>query len=422
MPRIWLINVEEVASADDALYDSHFAPEAADYGARFLFSLEDEDFLISPARVPDEFVLYVGRVRDWRVGRQPILPLGKRSRPYSLADSIMEDERLLETLAGLGARGGWTLEAYLDSSRVVDLSEETGIPTDKTRPDFVLNGTILKLNDKGTFRSLTRKLGIPTVPGYLAADRDGILAAMDKVAAENRGRIYLRKTLYGGGLGNLAGGRDELRRRLPSWYNQGEVLVEHALDFASVAGTLMTLGHDSVRFWGVDEQRFDGHHWGGFDFPHPDREASSELCALSLRIANAVHGQKARGDLNLDWGLLREGGRLRPMLLECNFRHNGLGQVLRFVESYFRARAPETGVRYFTGLRLRDRAWDTAVVLRALARTSCGGEPLLIDGPGRRRGAVLMTPPRNGACALALFGDSPDWLARAVDHARGALA
>lgn len=422
MPRIWLINVEEVASADDALYDSHFAPEAADYGARFLFSLEDEDLLVSPVRVPDEFVLYVGRVRDWRVGRQPILPLGKRSRPYSLAGSILEDERLLETLAGLGARGGWTLEAYLDSSRVVDLSEETGIPTDKTRPDFVLNGTILKLNDKGYFRSLTRKLGIPTVPGYLAADRDGILAAMDKVAAENRDRIYLRKTLYGGGLGNLAGGRDELRRRLPSWYNQGEVLVEHALDFASVAGTLMTLGHDSVRFWGVDEQRFDGHHWGGFDFPHPDREASSELCALSLRIANAVHGQKARGDLNLDWGLLREGGRLRPMLLECNFRHNGLGQVLRFMESYFGARAPETGVRYFTGLRLRDRAWDTAAVLRALARTSCGGEPLLIDGPGRRRGAVLMMPPRGGSCALALFGDSSGWLERAVGRAREALA
>lgn len=422
MPRIWLINVEEVASADDAQYDAHFAPEAADYGARFLFSLEDEDLLVSPVRIPDEFIRYAGRVRDWRVGRQPILPLGKRSRPYSLADSIMEDERLLEVLAGLGARGGWTLEAYLDSPRVVALSEETGIPTDKTHPDFVLNGTILKLNDKGYFRSLTRKLGIPTVPGYLAADRDGILAAMDKVAAENGDRIYLKKTLYGGGLGNLCGTRAELGRRLDSWYNKGEVVVEHALDFASVAGTLMTLGHDSVRFWGVDEQRFDGHHWGGFDFPHPDREASSELCAMSLSIANAVHRQKARGDLNLDWGLAREGGKLRPLLLECNFRHNGLGQVLRFAQSYFGDRAPGLRMQYFTGLRLREPGWDAGAVLRALSRTSCGGEPLLIDGPGRRRGAVLMTPPRKGACALAVFGDSSDSLDRDVERAREALA
>ena len=422
MPKVWLINVEEVASADDAQYDAHFAPEAADYGARFLFSLEDEDLLVSPVRIPDEFVLYVGRVRDWRVGRQPVLPLRRRSRPYSLADSIMEDERLLRTLAELGAQGGWTLEAYLDSRRVVELSEETGIPTDKTHPEFVLNGTILKLNDKGTFRSLTRKLGIPTVPGYLAADRDGILAAMDKVARENRGRIYLRKTLYGGGLGNLTGSRDELLPKLSSWYNKGEVLVEHALDFASVAGTLMALGHDSVRFWGVDEQRFDGLHWGGFDFPHPDREASAELCELSLRIANSVHRQKARGDLNLDWGLVREGGKLRPMLLECNFRHNGFGQILRFAESYFGAKAPRIRIRSFMRLRLRDRAWDTTGVLKALAGASCCGEPLLIDSPGRRRGVVVMTPPKNGACAVAAFGDTSEYLDRAVDCLREALA
>jgi hypothetical protein len=422
MPKVWLVNVEEVASADDAQYDAYFAPETADYGARFLFSLEEEDLLVSPVPVPDEFVLYVGRVRDWRVGRQPIVPLAKRSRPYSLADSIMEDESLLEALAGLGARGGWVLEAYLDSPRIVALSDEIGIPTDKTHPDFVLNGTILKLNDKSALRSLAGRLDIPTVPGYLASDRDGILAAMDKVARENHGRIYLKKALYGGGFGNLSGTRDELRRRLDSWYNQGEVVVEHALDFASVAGSLMTLGHDSVRFWGVDEQRFDGGHWGGFDFPHPDREVSSELCAMSLRIANAVHRQKARGDLNLDWGLLREGGRLRPMLLECNFRHNGLGQVLRFAQCYFGAKAQETRVQYFTGLRLRERFWGTGAVLRALSRASCGGEPLLIDGPGRRRGAVLMTPPRSGACALAVFGDSSDYLGRAVERARQALA
>lgn len=422
MPRVWLINVEEVASADDAQYDAHFAPEAADYGARFLFSLGDEDLLVSPVPIPDEFVLYVGRVRDWRVGRQPVLPLRKRSRPYALADSIMEDERLLQALSELSPRGGWTLEAYLDSRRVVELSEETGIPTDKTHPDFVLNGTILKLNDKGYFRSLTKKLGIPTVPGYLAEGRDGILAAMDKVAREHGDRIYLKKTLYGGGLGNLSGSRAELRPQLASWYNKGEVVVEQALDFASVAGTLMTLGPDSVRFWGVDEQRFDGPQWGGFDFPHPDREASAELCELSLRIANTVHRQRARGDLNLDWGLLREGKKSRPLLLECNFRHNGFGQILRFAEDYFGSQAPRTSVRYFTHLRLRDRTWDTGALLRVLAGVSCAGEPLLIDSPRRRRGVTVMMPPKDGACALAAFGDTREYLDRAVGCLQEALA
>ena len=404
MPRLWLINVEELASPEDPQFDSLFAPTVVGSCVRFLFCMEPGD------------LAYVRRVGALPEGPL-VLGLRRRSQPYSLVESVFGDERLLARLAGLGRQGDWILEPYLESQGVVALSKETGIPTDKTNPDFILNGTILKLNDKGAFRALMQELGIPTVPGYLAHDLKGIVAAMDRVSRENRDRIYLKKTRYCGGMGNISGGRDEILRRLPSWYNKGEVLVEHALDFAGVAGTLMTLGHDSVRFWGVDAQRLDGHEWAGFDYPHPNLEAAALLCELSLKIANAVHRRKARGDLNLDWGLPRDGlGRSRPVILECNFRHNGFGQMLRFARKYFGIRADQTRIRYHVHFRLRDRAAGFGAVARALAGTAVAGEPLLIDSPGRRRGAVVMMPPKNGACALALFGDSADYMEEAAER------
>jgi hypothetical protein len=248
------------------------------------------------------------------------------------------------------------------------------------------------------------------VPGCLAADRRSLLAAIDRVSRENGDRICLKKTRYCGGMGNLYGGRTELLRRLPAWYNRGEVLVEHALPFSSVAGTLLTLGPDSVRFWGVDEQRFTSRRWTGFDYPHPDRAASDELCRLSLKIAAAVHGQRARGDLNLDWGLLPDG---RRFLLECNFRHNGLGQILRFRDRYFGPAAERTRVRYHIQLRLQDPDLSLGGLLATLDGLACAGEPLLIDAPGRHRGVVVMMPPQDGYCSLALFADGDEYLAAA---------
>ncbi|MDD5657953.1 MAG: hypothetical protein PHF00_11950 [Elusimicrobia bacterium] len=418
MPRLWLINVDELAPPEDPHFDAVFTPAVSGSCVRFLFCLEPEDLLVCPVDVPAEFTDYVRGVCGLSPARDMILPLRRKSRPYSLVDSLLEDGALMRRLAELGRRGGWRLEPYIESPRVVALSRKTGIPTDKTHPDLILNGTILALNDKGRIRALARELGVPFVPGYLARDRRSLTAAIDKVSRENGDRVYLRKTRYCGGLGNLSGGKEELLRRLPSWYAGGDVLVEHALEFASVAGTLMTVGHDSVRFWGVDEQRFNGHNWAGFDYPHDDLRASAELCELSLRIANAVHQRRARGDLNLDWGLLRnQTGKLEPVLLECNFRHNGLGQMLRFAQRYFGAGFERVRIRCFIGLRLPRPDMDFAALRAALAAARTKAGALLIDSPGRSSGAVVMMPPRGGLAALALFAESP----RGLDEAQARM-
>jgi len=424
MPRVWLVNVEEVACADDAEYDSLWVPAVTGvYCVRFLFCLEPGDLLISPVAIPEGFLAYVRRVLGRPDTDAMVLLLERRSRPYGLAASVLEDRGLRDRLARLGRAGGWVLEPYVESRRVVELSKATGLPTDKTHPDFILNGTILKLNDKGYFRDLASRLGVPVMPGRLARDRASIEAALEEVGREAPGRLFLKKTRYGGGMGNLCGTREELLARLPSWYNQGEVLVEPALDFESIAGTLMTLGHDCVRFWGVDLQHIDAHHWAGFDYPHPDQEASALLCGLSLKLANAVHRKRARGDLNLDWGLLREGsGGLRPVLLECNFRHNGFGHILRFSRMYFGSRAQNLSTRFFLGFRLRDQGLGMEGLLGALRGLCDSGEPLLIESPGRARGVVVMAAPADGVCALAVFADSAGYLSRAETLLREALA
>lgn len=410
MPRVWVVNVEESAPPEDADFESVFAPTVSRSCVRFLFCMDPGDLLISPVEIPEDFRAYVRRVSGATPGHPEVRTLQSQTRPYSLIDSVFQDAALMGELARLGRQGDWVLEPYIESRKALDLCEDTGMRMDKTRPEFILNGTILRLNDKAYFRSLARELGIPTVPGYLATDRRSLLAAIDRVSRENGDRICLKKTRYSGGMGNLYGGRAELLLRLPAWYNHGEVLVEHALPFRSVAGTLMTLAADSVRFWGVDEQRFTDQRWTGLDYPHPDRATSDELCRLSLRIAATVHEHRARGDLNLDWGLLPDG---RPILLECNFRHNGLGQILRFMRRYFGPAAERKRVRYHVRLRLRYPDLGLAGLFSTLAGLSCAGEPLLIDSPGRTRGVVVMMPPQDGYCSLAVFADESAYIAEA---------
>lgn len=51
-------------------------------------------------------------------------------------------------------------------------------------------------------------------------------------------------------------------------------------------------------------------------------------------------------------------------------------------------------------------ASTTAQVRRALAKLRLDGRSLLIDRPGHRRGVVIVMPPYQGKCGLALFAPS----------------
>ena len=242
------------------------------------------------------------------------------------------------------------------------------------------------------------------------------------MSRENGDRIILRKTSYVGGMGNLAGGRRELTRGVRSWYRSGQVLVEHRLRLEETAGSLVTTSGKGMRFKGVDVQRVEGGRWTGFSYPHPDKGLTRKIRGMSLRIAALLRRMNARGEVNVDWGIVRDArGRKRPVALECNFRHNGFGYLMRFAEDYFGRRAWGLHVRYLENLRMRRSIRGFADLERALGKVRLARKRVLIDRPGLRRGAAIMLPPKPGRCALALFGESAAYVERLEAAVRAGL-
>ena len=336
MPKLWLPNIEEVLPENDINYSPVFVPKTLEILPRFLLCLERGDAIITPKTVDPDFTAYIaglsglGRPSSWLLGTSG------RSDPYSLVETALSDRTLMARLRAMGSKGGWTLEPFIESPRAVRLSRQTGIPTDKTHPSLVFNGVITKLNDKGHFKDLARDLGVRTPGGYLAESMPALEKAIELVSKQNNDRVMLRKTLYGGGLGNMAGSRAELISKIYVWYNGGRILIEPFLDITSVAGSLACITNEGVEFAGVDAQTFRDGKWTGFDFPHNDGTASAEIKRLTLLIAWAVREKGARGHINIDWAIT-SGEPDRPFALECNFRNNGFAYVLDFARRHFQA-------------------------------------------------------------------------------------
>lgn len=394
MPRLWLPNLEDAFETEDHLGREAFLPKVKNAYARCLFWLKPGDKLLLPASIPSDFVHYVAQLAG--LSEDAFLSVAFTGR--SLVSCLLETPEMLETMRSLG-REGWTLEPYIETEDVVRLSLETGLPLGRTPADLIRRGVINRLNDKGFFKRLSRELGVEAVPSYHAENESALLQAVDRVSAENGDRVIVKKVLASGGLGNLAGGRDFLREKLPGWYREGEVIVEPLLDFVETAGSLIWIDDEGVTPMGVDRQRFRDRRWVGFDCPYPSETLSEQILFLSLRYARAIHKIGGRGFLNIDWGIVETPEGLRPLGIEINFRHNGFAHILNFV----RALGHEGAISY-------DEWVMTDASLPALLETL--EEKNLFFRPGEREGCVLFMPPHDGHAALAFLGETVEDCAR----------
>jgi len=409
--RLWVPNVEEVLPENDVHYEKVFVPKALELFPRSLLCLAPGDAIVSPVAVDRDFCAYVAGLSGLGGPASWLIELAGHSKPYSLVESVTLDPAAMRRLRALGGAGAWVIEPFIESPRVMRLSRDTAIPTDKTNPELVLNGVVTRLNDKGSFKELAARLGVKTTGGYLADSMPALEKAIALVSAANGDRVMLRKTLYGGGLGNLSGGRERLLYEIRSWYNGGRVLIEPFLDIRQVAGSLAVIADGGVSFLGVDVQTFCGGCWNGFDFPHPDPELAARIRELTLTVGREAWKLGARGSLNVDWAFTADSPS-EPLALECNFRNNGFGYVLNFAARYFGLPPERLHIRYREGLSCG--AAGTAALLRRLAAVKLRGLPLLIDGPGRTEGAALMTPPLKGRCSVALFSADPAFIKEAT--------
>jgi hypothetical protein len=399
MRKVWIPNSEEVLPETDANYSRILLSKNLGMFPRFVLCPEKGDLIVVPKPVESSFLLYAAALLGLGKPDSWLITLKGYTHPYSLVDSILEDPFAIELLRCMGRDGGWIIEPFMQTPRIMRLSKETGIPTDKTHPELVWNGIISDLNDKGVFKDLARKLGIQTPEGYVTDSMPALEKAID-LAAEKYGKVMLRKAVSAGGFGNMHGSGPELRAAIGDWYSGGRILVEPFLNITSVAGSIAHLGDNSHKFGGVDAQTFENMKWTGFDYPYPDRAVAERIYELTGKVADTVRRSGARGALNLDWALV-DGAGPEPVALECNFRNNGFANVMDFGRKYLKKSLRGTFVSYREGLPCGER--DTAGLIKNLSALKVSGKPLLLTKPGAEEGAVLMTPLFKGKYALGFF-------------------
>ena len=212
--------------------------------------------------------------------------------------------------------------------------------------------------------------------------------------------MMLRKVSYAGGAGNIHGSGPALLKRIPTWYREGTVLVEPFLEIDAVAGSLAWIGPTGVRFVGIDLQLMRQGGFCGFDFPYPEGPGATRVRQATLKVAEEIRRDGVRGYLNLDWAFPSEAPE-SPLVLECNFRHNGFAYVTEFASRYFGPGWEGMAIHSREGLPTS--AGSTRELLARLSGLEVEGEPVLLEAPGRSWGAAVTSPPEGGSFSVAVF-------------------
>lgn len=457
MPKLWVANAEEAFPEDDKYFRHNFATKTTRVFPRFLSCLSPGDCLVVPVELPSDYVEYMGRVLQLGDRRDYLLRVNLASSCF-LVDSILEDSEALATLQRRFAGREWCLEPYLNSARVVELGKRLGVQVTGTLAHLVNEGLIEDLNDKAYFKLLAQQCGVRCVAGLTVSNATDLASAIRKLGRHSP-EIMLRKVKYAGGAGNTHGNVDELLARIPQWYQSGTVLVEPFLSIDSVAGSLVRIdGDGGLAFLGIDRQVFAHGGWCGFDYPFhvnvvasgagavrwglqprgtysfwsdtdygrqlelgQERDVAEELRTRAggeairekaLALARLIASTGAQGQVNIDWAF--EKGSCEPIALECNFRHNGLGYVIAFAQRYFAQDWVNMSMRCREAVPTR---WKTTgELLEAMRGVKIDGQPVLIDRPGARCGAVVTCPPQEGTFALVVFAKSGEYIDRVIDQ------
>jgi hypothetical protein len=398
--RLWFPNVEEFLSKNDFEYAAIVKTKIIHLAHRFLSCLKPGDVLITPQALDEDFCAYYRRILNLGMPSEWLIKVTPCHHPYSLGKSVLNDAVALKHIKKTVSDGNWIMEPYMQSEDAMDLSEAIAIPFMKTSPALLRAGLIVDFNDKAWFKNHANRLGIRAVPGYVADSETSLRDVIVRASKEFGDDVMLRKAVHGGGLGNLRGDRERLLSRLPTWYSKGKVLVEPYLHVRSVAGSLSYISEKGIAYLGTDRQTFDEGKWCGFDFPYPAGKALDYIREQTVRISESAYQMGARGHMNLDWAFTEEAPE-SPLILECNFRHNGFNFLLDFATQYFDVIASDLFIRYRELIPCALN--NTARLIDGLFHIRMNGEPVLIDRPGVKEGVLLVMPPSENRYSVAVF-------------------
>lgn len=401
MPKLWIFNIDEVVPVNDPSYSSVFVPKIMEIFPRFFLSLSPGDKIITPVLPDDIFIDYVSKILNLGNKKEWIFKLNNITSPYSLVDSILNDMQVMDDIKKLD-REKFEMEGFIETPKLLELSKKTGIKLNKTDEKLISEGFTLNMNDKAYFKETAKKIGIDVVDGYIASDIEEAIEGIKKIHNNYKSDVMVKKSLYGGGFGNLFGSIDRVISELSDFISNSKIVIEPLLDLKKVYGSLAVIS-DKIYFAGVDEQYFCDGKWAGFDYPSLDSQNSDKIKYYTLKLSDFLFKKGVKGYVNIDW-IVTQKNPDRPLALELNLRNNGFNYAVDFAKRYFNSDYGGIFIKYRENYNTNGLTSDQLINFFKNKK----GSEFFIDLPGMNEGFVLMNPPSNGKAAVGIFSDKKD--------------
>ncbi|MFD5245151.1 peptide ligase PGM1-related protein [Amycolatopsis sp. NPDC058340] len=209
MPKVIVANVDS-----DSMCGNDMPPEIHALSSmcccRLLVMAEDEDLVILPHSVSDEFIDYVAGLLDRNLTRNNVVvPRDGDSRQLILNDASLNDGFVAEQIRSrAGDLADWRMEAYFLDRPVMALADELGLPlfgidegTDLACRDFLRCGGAETFNSKVLFRQLAGTVDAPVPSGRVASTEHELGVAIRTLLGET-GRVIIKQEMNSGSAGN----------------------------------------------------------------------------------------------------------------------------------------------------------------------------------------------------------------------------
>jgi len=211
-------------------------------------------------------------------------------------------------------------------------------------------------------------------------------------------KIFIKKTYYGGGLGNLYGNSSFILEKLKNFYNNGKILIEPFLNIEKTYGSLCEIREEKIHFLGIDIQISENGKWKGFDFPAKSKKDITFIKNKSLILANFLKRKGIYGIANFDWLKEKKTGKIYA--LECNLRNNGFYFILDFARRYFND-LKELNIIYREQLKSKHKNF---FYLKKNLKEKLEKEGVnLIENPGEKEGFIIISYQNNGEFSISFF-------------------
>jgi hypothetical protein len=201
MPKIVIYNnlTEQMSGIKALELSDEFAIKSA---FRNVWLLEENDLVISPVSISEEFKSYLGRFLDFNIQSVTfVYPTSYKSTTVS-DEMLMLDEIIEQVNYKINHDCNWVIYPCYYSSGVAKLARILNLKVDKTNSFFEEKGADI-FNRKILFRQLASGTGIPIPKGSITYSHQQLSNAI-KDHIDSTGVIIIKQDSGAGGMGNIA--------------------------------------------------------------------------------------------------------------------------------------------------------------------------------------------------------------------------